>query len=208
MALHLWDKASCACPDPTVTDNTDIDKDFAALDLMSRARLAFEQRICAASAAQDEKVLDILRLEKMFEFAEFYFTIAATALDGPDDIALLAELHNERLDRMLKDEKALERRGLKKDRLLKAIFTSDILPRLEHIWRESPGALDQSNLARFLVTQMSSETARNFVVACEKAGLLTRRDHAFGATVVASTGVMEQVLGSCLREMRQAMARL
>lgn len=191
-----------------MTEASDLEKDFATLDHMSRARFAFEQRICAASVVQDEDVLNFLRLDKMFEFAEFYFTIAANNLGGPNDIAILAEVHNERLTNMLKDPRALERRGLRKDRLLKAIFTSDILPRLEHIWRESPGALDQSNLARFLVAQMSSETTRVLVVACQKAGFLTRRDHVFGAIVVASTGVMERVLGECLREMRLAIAKL
>ncbi len=33
-------------------ERREIEKDFAALDIMSKARLDFERRICAASASQ------------------------------------------------------------------------------------------------------------------------------------------------------------
>jgi hypothetical protein len=184
------------------------EKDFAALDIMSKARLDFERRICAASRSQDEEVLETLRLEKIFEFAQFFFTITVMGLDGPNDAGILADLHNEQLDALLRDKVALRRRGLREDRVLKAIFTADTKPRLEQIWRESPGALDQSNLARFLVTQMSSETTRKLVEACAEAGFVNRSQHVFGATVVSSTGVMEKALAESLREMRLAIRQL
>jgi hypothetical protein len=102
----------------------------------------------------------------------------------------------------------LRRRGLTADRVLKAIFTSDTKPRLEQIWRENPGALDQSNLARFLVAQMSSETTRKLVEASAAAGFVNRNQHVFGATVVSSTGVMEKALIQSMREMRLAIKQL
>jgi hypothetical protein len=184
------------------------EKDFAALDIVSRSRLDFERRMCAASLSQAADVLDALRLEKTYEFAQFFFTIEVMGLTGPDDASLLADLHNDHVEGLLKDKLGMQRRGLKEDRLLKAIFTSDTKPRLEQIWREKPGALDQSNLARFLVTQMSSESARKIAEACEAAGFVTRTQHVFGAIVVSSTGVMERVLGESLREMRLAIKNL
>ena len=189
-------------------ERREFEKDFAALDIMSKARLHFERRICAASRSQDEEVLETLRLDKTFEFAQFFFTISVMGLDGPEDAGILADLHNDQVDALLKDKIALRRRGLRADRLLKAIFTSDTKPRLEQIWREKPGALDQSNLARFLVTQMSSETTRKLVEACAAAGFVTRSQHVFGATVVSSTGVMEKALAESLREMRLAIKQL
>lgn len=189
-------------------DEAELERDFETLGLMNAARFEFEKRICVASISRDEQVLDVLRIDKMFEFAEFFFTLHATRFDGPEDIAILAEMHNDRLEKLLGDERAMKRRGLRKDRLLDAIFTSDTRPRLEHIWRETPGALDQSNLARFLVAQMSLETTRSLIVASEKAGFMTRRKHITGAIVCVSTGVMERVLGECLREMRHGFARL
>ena len=79
-------------------ERREIEKDFAALDIMSKARFNFERLICAASRSQDEAVLESLRLEKMFEFAQFFFTIDALGLKGPNDAGLLADLHNDQLE--------------------------------------------------------------------------------------------------------------
>lgn len=179
---------------------------FHVLEHMRRARLSFETRICAASRSQDEAVLQVLRFESMFDFAEFFFTLEAMGLKGPDDIGILAELHNQRIEDLTRNPRTVRRRGLSVDRLLKAIFTSDVRPRLEQIWRERPGALDQSNLARFLVTQMSAEWTRNLSVACEAAGFVTRTRHANGATIVESTGVMERIFERCLLDFHDAIA--
>src|SRR6266852_3395645 len=73
-----------------------------------------------------------------------------------------------------KDETKMDRLGLAGDRLLDAMFTADTLPRLLQNWREQPGAIDQSNLARFLATVMSTETCRKVAVACGTAGFLNR----------------------------------
>lgn len=190
-------------------DQDDIGKDFAALECMRKARLSFESRICAASETRDSGVIDILRLDSMFDFAEFYFTIKAVGLIDPQDIIGLADSHDDRIEALLKDKATLRRRGLREDPLLGAIFSGDIRPRLEAIWREEPGSLDQSNLARFLITQMSRETTRTLVDASHAAGFLTRVRHpAMNVNVVRSTGVMEQIFGACLRDMRSAIAQL
>lgn len=189
--------------------NSDLDKDFATLELMSRARHSFIECLVERSESRDEAdVLSYLRLDKMFEFAEFFYTIRAMGLTDPGDVAILADLHNGRIARLMRDRAALDRRGLKQERLLDSMFTIDVLPRLEMIWNEQPGALDQSNLGRLLVTQMSAETVRGIAVATEKAGFIRRRRHPTGAIVITSLGVMEDVMGSCLRTMRCTIADL
>lgn len=187
---------------------SEIEKDFFALESMRRARMTFSARICAASATREAQVLEDLRLDSMYEFAEFYFTLAAMGFTAPEDISILAEMHNQRIEDLLKDLDAMRHRKLRKDRLLGAIFTADTRPRLEQFWRETPGALDQSNLARFLLPQMSAETTRKLVVASQAAGFLMRKDTVFGTVLVTSTGVMEDVFGTCVREMRLAIAGL
>jgi hypothetical protein len=187
---------------------SELEKDLVALEYMRRARMNFGLRICEASSTKEDKVLEVLRTESMYEFAEFYFAIAAMGLCDRDDITILAEMHNQRITDLLKNPSAMRERKLTKERLLGAIFTADTRPRLEMFWRESPGALDQSNLARFLLPQMSSETTRGLVVASSAAGFLTRRETAVSATVVVSTGVMEEVFSRCIREMRHAIAKL
>ena len=189
-------------------DRSESEKDLAALESMRRARMNFEERICGASATQDDAILEGLRLESMFEFAEFYFALRVLDFTEPEDIALLAKAHNQRIIDLEKNNAEMRRRRLTKDRVLKGMFTADTLPRLESCWREAPGAFDQSNLARFLAPQMSPETTRKLVVACTAAGFLTRRETGFGTMVVVSTGVMEDVFGECMREMREEICGL
>jgi hypothetical protein len=188
--------------------HSETDKDFAALEYMRRARMTFETRICEASATQDGDVLKNLRLDNMYEFAEFYFSLDAMRLTGPDDISILAEMHNQRIVDLCKNEKAMRQRNLNEERMLDAIFSSDTRPRLEQTWRDAPGAIDQSNLARFLLPQMSKETSRKLIHASAEAGFLNRASTVYGAVIVSSTGVMEKTFGACLREMRLAIAAL
>jgi hypothetical protein len=189
-------------------DRFESEKDLAALEYMRRARVNFEERICEASATQDEAILEGLRLESMFEFAEFYFAIWVLGFTDPADITILANKHNQRIVDLEKNPVELRRRRLTKERVLKGMFTSDTLPRLESCWREAPGSLDQSNLARFLMPQMSPETTRKHVHASTAAGFLNRRETVFGTMVVVSTGVMEDVFGQCMREMRDGISKL
>jgi hypothetical protein len=179
-------------------------KDFEALDCMSRARVEFAERLCEASATDNEEMLDRLRDDKMFELAHFFFALKAMNLDGPEDVAILAELHNEKIVALTKNERAMKLRGLTVERLLQAMFTGDTQPRLEMIWRQQPGALDQSNLARFLHEHMSSETVRKLVEACCLAGFVERRRHATGTVVVLSNGFLEKTMSEAVRNMRLA----
>ena len=188
--------------------DTDSSKDLAALEIVQRARMNFAAVVCERSAVKDDDTLDALRLESMFEFAEFYFVMGVMNFDAPEDIDILADLHNQRIERLIENAEAMRRRHLRKERLLTALFTEDTRPRLRELWRESPGALDQSNLARFLQPQMSAESPRKLVVVCERAGFLSRRDSVFGSVVVTSTGKMEEAFGACIREMRLAISAL
>ncbi len=184
------------------------EQDFLALEHLHRVRANFRSRICEASRDRAEDVQDILRTDGMFDFAEFFFTIDAMGLKAPEDISILADLHNRRIEAIVGDPDILRRRRLNRERLLAAIFTSDTRPRLEEIWRELPGSLDQSNLARFLLPQMSSETSRKLILTSQSAGFLSRRKTPYGSIVVNSTGVMEAVFGRCIRQMRLSIAAL
>jgi hypothetical protein len=112
-------------------------------------------------------------------------------------------LHNQYIVQLLDDPIKMARLGLTSARLLDAMFTADTLPRLIQNWETRAGAIDQSNLARFLVTLMSAETCRKVLVACESAGFVERTRTSSGATVICSTGVLEQLFGSYLRAIRK-----
>jgi hypothetical protein len=185
-----------------VDDMAQVDADLLVLERLQRFRVDFAERICAASKSKSLEVLSVLQLEAMHPFAEFFFLLRARCIETEADLERLADSHNSYIVGLTKNQEKVERMGLKPERLMQAIFTGDTLPRLLGTWREHPGSIDQSNLGRFLVAVMSTETARKLVVACSEAGFLDRVRTPFGTVVVRSTGTMERVYGICLRELR------
>ena len=184
-------------------DPAEVAKDVAVVEALGWARKVFFDRLCDVSKASDSGTVETLRLEAMYDFARFYYLIWAKDFQSDEDIVRLAEAHNEYIGTLTRNKDRMSVMGLREDRLLQAIFTSDTLPRLQQTWREQPGTIDQSNLARLLVLTMSTEQTRKIVLACEAAGFLDRRKTAFGTMVVRSTGVMEQVFGGHLRDLRR-----
>jgi hypothetical protein len=189
------------------TDAAEIEADLVLLENLRWARKAFLDRICEESASQDEDVLTTLRLEATYQLAEFLYLLRARAIETEDQMRMLAELHNEYVVNLTKDPAKAGRLGLRRDRLLDAMFTADTLPRLVLHWAERPGTLDQSNLARFLAALMSSETCRKVVVACGEAGFLLRDRSPYGTVLVRSTGALERLFGECLRGLRARIGR-
>ena len=187
-------------------DNADLDGDLALLECMTGARKAFLDEICEQSESQDEQVLGMLRLDSAYLFAEFLYLLRARGIKSEEQIAMLADLHNQYIIELMKDEQKVIRLGLRPDRLLDAIFTADTMPRLSQHWRECPGAIDQSNMARFLFTLMSSESCRKVVVACEAAGFVSRQKTPFGTTLIVSKGILEGIFGKYLRNLRRSIA--
>jgi hypothetical protein len=185
------------------SQSCDLESDLELLEVLRWGRKEFADRLCEESHGQKAETLDVLRSEAAYQIAEFFYLLQARGIQAEDDVRKLAELHNQYIVNLTKDAGKMRRLGLKLERLLDAIFTADTMPRLLQNWRDHRGAIDQSNLARFLVSVMSTETCRKLVVAFADAGLLKRERTAFGTMIVSSTGVMERTFGSCIREMRR-----
>lgn len=188
-------------------DKARLMSDLDMLEILRWYRMIFAERIVAASRSQAEDVLVTLRLEATYQLAEFYYVLKARRLRTEAQIRALVELHNDYITELTRDRAKMRRLGLKEERLLSAIFTADTFPRLVQNWRER-GAFDQSNLARLLAVVMSAETCRRVVVACASAGMLVREPTSYGTILIASTGVLEETLGGCLREARQRIAAI
>lgn len=182
--------------------SSDWDAELILLESLRWARKEFQDRICQASTSKDEKIFASLRLDATYQMAEFYFLLRARSIDTEDDIRRLAEIHNQYVVDLTKNPDKIARMGLTHERALEAIFTADTLPRLIENWRLAGRAIDQSNLARLLMGVMSTETCRKIVVACAEAGFLRRTRTSYGSILVQSLGVMEDVFGSCLRDLR------
>lgn len=180
----------------------ELNADLEWLERVRWFRKAFSERVCAESVSADEKTLVTLRQEPVHQLAEFLYLLEAQKIQAVEQVARLAELHNAYIVALTQDEAKMARMGLSQDRLLDAMFTVDTLPRLLQNWREEPGAVDQSNLARLLAVVMSSETCRKVVMACTDAGLLERRKTPYGTYLVRSRGKLERVFGCTLRDAR------
>jgi hypothetical protein len=178
----------------------------AELDLLESLRWSrkeFLDRICSSSNSQEERVLGTLRLDATYQLAEFYFLIGARGIETEVDVKKLAELHNQYIVDIMKDPSKMSRIGLTRERALEAMFTSDTMPRLLQNWLDKKGAIDQSNLARLLMSVMSTETCRKIVVGCAEAGYLNREKTPYGTIVVSSNGKLEEIFGSCIRDLRK-----
>jgi hypothetical protein len=178
------------------------DNELALLENLRWSRKEFVDRVCTASKSAEPKVLGVLRLEASYQLAEFFFLLRARSIETEQDIQRLAELHNQYVVDIMKDPAKMERLGLSRERALESMFTADTMPRLLQHWRESAGAIDQSNLARLLMSVMSTETCRKVVVACADAGFLQRRRTPYGTMLVFSNGTLEAIFGGCLRDLR------
>jgi hypothetical protein len=179
------------------------DLELELLESLRWSRKEFVERVCEASKSQEEKVLSVLRLEATYQLAEFYFLLKARDIEAETDIHRLAELHNQYIVDIMKDAAKMERMGLSRDRALEAMFTADTMPRLLQNWREKSGAIDQSNLARLLMTVMSTETCRKVIVACAEAGFVSRERTSYGTILVSSNGCLEDIFSRILRELRE-----
>ena len=182
--------------------SNELEADLYLLECMRYSRAQLNETICTASLSQASNVIQTLRLESSYHLCEFFFLLKANGFYETDDIQMLADMHNRYLADILKDPVRMQRMNVSSDRLLQAIFTGDTMPRLLEVWRHNRGSLDQSNLARFLVTIMSTETCRKLVVAFTSAGFLERSRSAHGTVVIRSNGQIEEIFGASIRQLR------
>lgn len=188
--------------DDIFSDPQQLEADLSLLEQILWCRAEVCRRLVTESRSQNDDVLEMLRLEAMYEFAEYFYLLRARGFLYAGQITALADAHNAHMVALSRDRTKMRRLGLRQDRLLDAMFTADTLPRLVETWSLAPGTLDQSNLARLMVTMMSTETCRKLVVAAAAAGFLERSRSAHGTMLLRSTGVMEQVFGSTIRDAR------
>lgn len=183
------------------TNRSETDLDIAVLQAMRKSRIDFVERLADASTDKSEATLSALRTDATHQLAEFFYLLRSFKIATVDDLDQLIERHNTYISGLLENPEKMRRMGLTKERVLAAMFDGETRPRVLKIWGDEE-ALDQSTLARLLVAVMSDETARKTIVACGKAGFLDRKESVFRIILVSSRGVLEDVYGQCLREVR------
>lgn len=168
---------------------------------MQASRSLFFELVCQKSASQDAGVIAALNADAVYVVAEFYYRLKAMAVDTADDMEQLAIEHNRRLGQATAARQKVARPLPKPERIQRAMFSTDVQLRLVQNWRDHKGAIDQSNLARFLALEMSTETCRKAVVALAKAGCLDRVNTPYGTTLVISNGRLEEIFATALKSL-------
>ena len=192
-----------ADPDP----EQEIAADLAFLETLRHMRARFQSELLARSQSVDPDVTISLQQDSFYQLAEFLYAFERYGIDSPEKLSRFADLHNRYLIGVRDDRERMRRFGLTPERVDSALFTGQNLQKLLTNFSGTSPAIDQSDLARFLVTVMSTETCRKLVLASEKAGLLERIRSPFGAILVRSTGIIEEIYGTALREARLEAAR-
>lgn len=189
-------------------DTTDeIGADLAFMETLRRMKARFQSELLAACQSEDPAVVLSLRQESFFQLAEFFFALRTYGIDSVEKLDRFADLHNRYLLGIRDDRERMRRFGLTPERIDSALFTGENLRKLLANFATTRSAIDQSDLARFLVTVMSTETCRKLVLAAEQAGFLERVRSPFGAVLVFTKGTIEAVYGTVLREARLDAAR-
>lgn len=168
----------------------------------------FFDELRSKSDSQDPVVLSMLDSSATFVVAEFYYRLGALKIETADDLQRFALAHNERLAHLGQSDLKVGRSQVKPGRIERAIFSADVMARLVQNWRDHKGAIDQSNLARFLVLEMSTETCRKAVVALSQAGCIDRVPTPYGTTLVLSKGWLEDIFGRSIRHLQECMGRM
>ncbi|MCY4319261.1 MAG: hypothetical protein OXE76_08760 [Alphaproteobacteria bacterium] len=177
-------------------------------EVMHEARAGFREALVAGSAVQELHFVRLLRQEPVYRMAEFFYLVRAFRLDSEEKIRRYAELHNRHLAALDADAAKLRRLGLTRTRVAQGMFAPDSIPKLVENYRSGDGALDQSDLARLLIEQMSTETCRKTAVVLTEAGYLERRRTPYKSVLVRSTGVMEHLFAQSLAHVRRALEEI
>jgi len=129
---------------------------------------------------------------------EFFYMLAITGIDDGDRIAALAAAHNGECQRLIALPTAdLAEMGLNRQKVRDAMFTDKGVRKLRANF-EFGGAIDQSDVARFLFKHMSRETARKLLLLFGQAGLVGRHD-AGDSVLIRPNGAAEAVFERYLR---------
>lgn len=191
-------------PVTEIEQMAEIAADLAFVESLRRMKAQFQSEIAAASASQDDDVIDALHQESFYQLSEFFFAIRTHRIDNAEKLGHFATLHNAHLVRLSEDRNRMRRYGLSAQRINAAVFNEEALEKLIANYSGSTPGIDQSDLARLLVTVMSTETCRKMVLAAEKAGFVERTRSPFGPVLVRSHGNMEGVYGAAIRGARHA----
>ncbi len=188
---------------------SELEADISLFEEMFSAKARFFDEMVENREPGSMVAVADLRQETIYEIAQFYYFLKVFGFDSAEKLRTFALSHNRNIEDLLENDEEQALLGVLKTRLKEALFDSDeMLDRLEANCGAGPIKLSQSDLARFLVEHMSSETCRAGVKVLGDAGYLRLSKSPFGAILILSNGTMEEVFGGYIRSFRRVIAKI
>ena len=187
--------------------SAELEADISLFEEMFSTKVRFFDEIVENREPGGVVSIADLRQETIYEIAEFYYFLKVFGIDSAENLRVFALSHNKNIEDLLENSEDQEKLGVQKKRLQDALFDSDEkLERLEVNCVAGPIKLSQSDLARFLVEHMSSETCRAGVKVLGDAGYLRLSKSPFGAILIRSSGALEEVFAGYIRSFRRVLS--
>ena len=187
--------------------SAELEADISLFEEMFSAKVRFFDEIVENREPGVVVSIADLRQETIYEIAEFYYFLKVFGIDSAENLRVFALSHNKNIEDLLENGEDRDKLGVQKTRLQDALFdTDEKLERLEVNCGAGPIKMSQSDLARFLVEHMSSETCRAGVKVLGDAGYLRLSKSPFGAILIRSSGALEEVFAGYIRSFRRVLS--
>ncbi len=189
-----------------LANDAELEADIHLFEEMFSAKARFFDQIVENRAMDSSIEARDLRQENVYAIAEFFYLLKVFGIDSAPKLKRFAEPHNGNIEELLENRDQREKLGIQPQRLHDARFeTPEKLERLVVNCGNRTIRLSQSDLARFLVEYMSSESCRKTVKILSGAGYFTSVKSPFGAILIQSTGMLEKIYGDYLRSFRKGL---
>ncbi len=153
------------------------------------------------STVSDHKLRKKLVGSAAKDVATFFYLLKVNQINTPELIVEAALEHNKRIDAVSDDEMYLNILGRTKTQIIGSKFSERGLVKLADNFRSTRRSIDQSDISRFLVLQMSQESCRSVIELFDHAGMLERSKVLSGSTLVMSNGVVEGIIEDYLENL-------
>ena len=184
-----------------------LEADISLFEEMFSAKVRFFDDMVENREPGSAVAVADLRQETIYEIAEFYYFLKVFGFDSAEKLRIFALSHNRNIEDLLENGEDRDKLGVQKTRLQDALIdTEEKLERLEVNCGAGPIKMSQSDLARFLVEHMSSETCRAGVKVLGDAGYLRLSKSPFGAILIRSSGALEEVFAGYIRSFRRVLS--